>query len=64
MWIENRWVGCLEYIIIFKNGTHHLIADEYPNRDDLEPKTVFTGSYEKCRQRLDDIEVDYLESQF
>ena len=61
MWIENRWIGATEYIIIYKNGTHEL-----REREDWEEygRTIKTGRYEDLREYLNELNTAYLESLF
>ena len=54
--IKNFWLGCNELVIIFHNGTHHVI-EEFENW-----KTVFTGCLEDCIKYCNGREIEYEES--
>ena len=52
----NLFMGSNELIIIYRNGTHHVIEK------DEDYNEVFTGSYEKCCEYCKNRNIDYLES--
>ena len=53
---KNFWLGSNEIVIVFCNGTHHVIEayEDY--------KTVFTGNFEKCLDYCKNREIEYMES--
>lgn len=53
---KNFWFGCNELIIVFRNGTHHVI-EAYENW-----KTVFTGNIEECIEYCKRHEIEYMEA--
>ena len=53
---KNFWLGCNELIIVFRNGTHHVI-EAYENW-----KKVFTGHIEECIKYCKIREKEYEES--
>lgn len=50
---HDTYTGGEHYWIRFHNGTHELRKETYPNDEDNE--TVFTGSYESCLAKLQQI---------
>lgn len=53
---KNFWLGNNELLIVFRNGTHHVI-ESYEDY-----KTIFTGHFEKCLEYCKNREVAYMES--
>jgi hypothetical protein len=53
---QNFWLGSNELIIVFRDGTCHVI-EQY---EDWE--TVFTGRYEECLKYCKSREIEYKES--
>lgn len=53
---ENFWLGCNELIVVFRNGTHHVI-EAYENWE-----TVFTGHIEECIGYCKRREIEYMEA--
>lgn len=59
----DRYIGAHHYWIRFWNGTHEVRETETDN--ELDPiTTVFRGSYEKCVNFINEIEIAYMESLF
>ena len=56
MWIENRYIGANELILVFRNGTYYVL-EEYENYN-----SIFQGNYKKCIEYMKTREIDYLES--
>ena len=52
----NLFMGSNELIVIYRNGTHHVIEK------DEDYNEVFIGSYEKCCEYCKNRNIDYLES--
>lgn len=64
---ENFYVGAEEYIIMFKNGIHHIInVNDYEREMNMEypGAVIFSGSYEKCISKRQEMEIEYQESRF
>lgn len=57
MYVENYFIGNQEYIITFKNGTHHV--KEIRKNENVE---IFSGHYEDCKMFLQGKAADYLYS--
>lgn len=53
---KNYWLGSNELVIVFRNGTHHVI-EVFENWE-----TVFTGNYEQCIEYCDNRVISYQES--
>ena len=53
---KNYWLGSNELVIVFRDGTHHVI-EEFENWE-----TVFTGNYEQCTEYCENRVVTYQES--
>lgn len=53
---NNLWLGGNELVIVFRDGTHH-VMERYEDYDD-----VFSGSYEACVAYVHDRWTDYQES--
>lgn len=53
---KNFWLGSNELVIVFRNGTFHVI-EEYEGFE-----TVFTGSYKDCLDYCESRQIDYAES--
>jgi len=61
---ENFYAGNTEYVIIYKNGTHHIKEVSYNDNDDTILTTIFTGNYEKCLAEKEHIITEHAESLF
>lgn len=64
---SNFYIGGEEYIVIFKNGIHHIInVNAYEREMDMEypGAVVFSGSYDECISKRDEMEIEYQESRF
>ena len=60
---ENFYLGAFEYVIIYMNGTHH-IMDIYASEMYDNCTTVFTGHYEECIAERKRMKIAYAESLF
>jgi hypothetical protein len=61
MYVCNDYVGGQEYIVTFKGGQHHLI-EVIPDCYELPNRTIFSGHYDQCMARLDEMHRGYAES--
>jgi len=53
---NNFWLGDNELVIVYREGTHHVL-ESYGNYS-----TVFSGAYDKCVEYCKNREISYLES--
>lgn len=58
MTTNNTFLGDNELVIVFRNGTHHVI-EKYEDWD-----VVFTGHYEQCISYCDERWIEYQKSLF
>jgi len=61
---ENFYAGNTEYVIIYKNGTHHIMEIAYLDNGNDNSEIIFTGHYEKCLAEKERIITEYAESLF
>lgn len=59
MYVENHYVGDTEYVIRYKNGTHHVFKSDFEDY-----REVYTGHYDKCLEYCKEQEIAYQESLF
>lgn len=53
---QNFWLGGNELIIVYINGTHHVV-EAYEDYN-----SVFTGDFKKCLEYCKNREIEYAES--
>lgn len=56
MYMQNYYVGANQMVIVFRDGTCHVL-EEYENYD-----SVFTGTFAQCFAYCEDRNLKYLES--
>lgn len=56
MYVQNYYVGGNQMVIVYREGTHHVL-EEY---EDYE--IVFTGTFAQCLEYCDQRNLKYLES--
>lgn len=59
---QNKWIGNQEYVINFCNGQYRVVEVNVYDYDLDLSSEIYVGTLEACKQHLDDLEVNYLES--
>ena len=57
---DNFYIGSCEYIIIYRNGTHHII--DVFDEEVYDTGVIFTGHYGECLEERERMEITYAES--
>lgn len=58
MYMQNYYVGGNQMVIVYRNGTCHVL-EEYENYD-----SVFTGTFAQCFEYCNKRNIEYEESKF
>ena len=58
---DNFYLGAYEYIIVFRNGTHHIV-DIWQSEVYDTDGVIFTGHYDKCLEERKRMEIAHAES--